>query len=105
MSNKTKSDKPDEAIRYCATYRDQKLYVIVCDTAIHLQMANTDQFLAVAAMSMLEELMNETLDSGNDLEYLAGLSFTASLSYNDLPRIIHDAIMYYLDQDNDKKEN
>ena len=91
--------KSENCIRYQADYRDKKLYVIVGRNGIHLGIENSDEFLTLAAMAMVEELINEMLRSDAGLEDVAGLAFTASLNIHDMPRIIHDAIMYFLDRE------
>ena len=86
-----------EGIRYRVSYRDSNLYVNVFDDRVFLSIENSDEFLTLSAMSMVEELMNSALSNDYDLEDLAGLCFSASLRRDDLPRLIHDAIMYHLD--------
>ena len=94
--------KEEPCARYRATYRNQKLYVIVGPKRIHLAMANQDHFKTLAGLSLVERLLNELLDEGRDLEELAGICFENSMRRDDLPRILNDAILFYVDREEKK---
>jgi len=94
--------KEEPCTRYRATYRNQKLYVIVGPKRIHLAMANQDHFKTLAGLSLVERLLNELLDEGRDLEELAGICFENSMRRDDLPRILNDAILFYVDREEKK---
>ena len=89
--------KGEYCTRYRVTYRDENLYIIVGEDRIHLQQANTDNFKTTAGLALVERLVNELLDSGIDLEELAGIIFECSLRSDDLPRLIQNAILYHID--------
>ena len=89
--------KSEDCLRYSAKYRGNKLYVIVGEEFIHLAMANQDQFRTIAGLGLMERLLTELLQEGRSLEEIAGIAWESSLRHDDLPKIINDAILWYVD--------
>jgi len=93
-----KKEESENALRYCARYRGHKLYVLVGDSFINLAMANQDEFRTTAGLALMERLLTELLSEGRNLEEIAGIAWECSLRADDLPRIIQDAILWYIDR-------
>jgi len=91
------------ATRFRVTYRGMNLYIIVSDDGILLNTENSDQFKTLAGLALVETTLNRILED-TDLEELAGICFSCSFVRDDLPRLIHDAILWHIDREQGKRK-
>ncbi len=92
----------ESATRFKFNYRGLNLYVIIEWRKIHILTENSDKFKTLAGLSLVESMANKLLDSGYDLEEVSGLCFESSYNKGDLPDILNQAILMFLDGRNRK---
>jgi len=84
-------DAPQTCKRVKMRYRGENLYIVICEDAVHLSMANQDYFRTLAGLGLIEQLISEYLRE-RGLNELKELALSCSYQPGDLPDLLVRAI-------------